>query len=102
MRPWSYTEYQNRYVNVAETLRQAMTQNHDLKIFVANGYYDLATPYFTTLYTFDHLNLDPALRGNVSMAFFDAGHMMYLHLPSLQRLKQDLAKFLTAAAGPSS
>ncbi len=97
VRPWSYTEYQNRYVNVAETLRQAMTQNRDLKVFVGNGYYDLATPYFATMYTFDHLHLDAGLRQHVAMGFFDAGHMMYLHLPSLERLKQDLAKFLAAA-----
>lgn len=98
VRPWSYTEYQNRYVNVAETLRQAMTQNRDLKVFVGNGYYDLATPYFATLYTFDHLHLDAALREHVSMSFYDAGHMMYVHLPSLERLKRDLAKFIAAAA----
>ena len=97
VRPWSYTEYQNRYVNVAETLREAMTRNRDLKVFVGNGYYDLATPYFATVYTFDHLHLEPVLRGHVTMGFYDAGHMMYVHLPSLERLKQDLAKFLAAA-----
>ena len=97
VRPWSYTEYQNRYVNVAETLRQAMTQNRDLKVFVGNGYYDLATPYFATMYTFDHLHLEPGLRGHATMGYYDAGHMMYLHLPSLERLKQDLAKFIAGA-----
>jgi carboxypeptidase C (cathepsin A) len=94
VRPWSYREFENRYVNVAETLRQAMTQNPALKVFVANGYYDLATPFFATGYTFNHMSLDPGLRGHVSMGFYEAGHMMYTHLASLQKLKPDIAKFL--------
>lgn len=95
--PWSYAEYENRYVNVAETLRSAMTQNPHLKVFVANGYYDLGTPYFATEYTFNHLGLHESLRGNVSMGYYEAGHMMYIHLPSLAALKQDLAEFIRKA-----
>ena len=58
VRPWSYSGYENRYVNVAETLREAMTKNPALRTFVASGYYDLATPYFATDYTFSHLGLE--------------------------------------------
>jgi carboxypeptidase C (cathepsin A) len=94
---WSYAEHQNRFVEVAETLRRAMTINPHLKVFVANGYYDLATPYFATEYTFHHLELDPSLRGNVSMGYYEGGHMMYIHEPSLARLKTDLAKFVAEA-----
>ncbi len=97
VRPWNYGEYRNRYVNVAETLREAMTKNPSLKVFVASGYYDLATPYFATEYTFDHLGLDPSLRAQVSMATYESGHMMYIHLPSLAQLKLDLAGFIAAA-----
>jgi carboxypeptidase C (cathepsin A) len=68
-----------------------------LKVFVANGYFDLATPYFATRYTFNHLGLDPSLQENISMAYYEAGHMMYVHLPSLAQLKQDLADFIDAA-----
>ncbi|HOT93032.1 MAG TPA: peptidase S10 [Anaerolineae bacterium] len=95
--PWDYSKFQNQYVNVAETLRGAMTQNPFLRVFVANGYYDLATPFFATEYTFDHLELDPSLQDHVTMAYYEAGHMMYLHQPSLAKLKADLARFLTAA-----
>ena len=95
--PWSFNRYQNQYVNVAETLRKAMSINPYLKVFVANGYYDLATPYFATRFTFDHLELDESLRGNISMGFYEAGHMMYIHLPSLEKLKNDLAAFIHAA-----
>ncbi|HDQ74165.1 MAG TPA: peptidase S10 [Chloroflexi bacterium] len=94
---WDYGKYKNQYVNVAETLREAMTQNPFLKVFVANGYYDLATPYFATEYTFNHLGIDPSLQENVSMAYYEAGHMMYVHEPSLAQLKEDLADFLRSA-----
>lgn len=94
---WDYGRYKNQYVNVAETLREAMTQNRFLKVFVANGYYDLATPYLATEYTFNHLGLDSSLRENVSMAYYQAGHMMYVHEPSLVQLKADLARFIQSA-----
>jgi len=95
--PWSYEKFQNQYVNVAETLRESMTKNPHLKVFVANGYYDLATPYLATRYTFDHLGLDASLQENISMAYYEAGHMMYVHQPSLAQLKGDLAAFVRAA-----
>ncbi len=96
---WDYGTHQNQYVNVAETLRAAMCQNPFLKVFVANGYYDFATPYFATHYTFNHLELDAALQGNISMGHYEAGHMMYVHLQSLARLKADLAAFIREAQG---
>lgn len=94
---WKYDVYENQYVNVAETLRKGIATNPALKVFVANGYYDLATPYLATRYTFDHLGLDEKLRNNITMADYEAGHMMYVHLPSLQQLKADLAAFIASA-----
>ena len=96
---WDYSTFQNQYVNVAETLRAALCQNPFLKVFVANGYYDFATPYFATEYTFDHLELDPALQSNISMGYYEAGHMMYVHQPSLAQLKADLAAFIRGTIG---
>lgn len=96
--PWSYKEFENAYVNVAETLRAAMTYNPYLKVYVANGYYDLGTPYFATEYTFNHLGLDESLRGNVTMGYYEAGHMMYIHIPSLKQMKRDLAEFIKTAS----
>ena len=95
--PWGYDNVQNQYLNVAETLRKAMTTNPFLKVLVANGYYDLATPYFATIYTFDHMDLDESLRDNYSMTFYEAGHMMYVHMPSLEKLRDDLAAFVKAS-----
>ena len=95
--PWSYSDFENRYVNVGETLRAAMTHNPYLKVFVANGYYDLGTPYFATEYTFNHLGLEEDLRKNISLEYYDAGHMMYIHIPSLKQMKTDLAEFIRSA-----
>ncbi len=92
--PWSFEDNQNSYVNAGETLRKAMSMNPHLRVFVANGYYDLATPYLATRYTFDHLELDESLRGNVTMSYYEAGHMMYIHDPSLAQLRADLDAFL--------
>src|SRR5713226_4400711 len=97
VQPWSYESYQNKYVNVAETLRSAMTQNPFLRVFVGKGYYDLATPFFAAEYTFDHLSLDESLRSHLSGGYYEAGHMMYVHQPSLAKLKQDLAQFIRAS-----
>jgi carboxypeptidase C (cathepsin A) len=99
VRPWSFADFENQYVDVAEKLRAAMTVNPYLKVYVANGYYDLATPYLATLYTFNRLGLDPSLRGNLRLGFFEAGHMMYIHIPSLVQLRADLADFIAWAAG---
>ncbi|MBN1583978.1 MAG: peptidase S10, partial [Anaerolineae bacterium] len=97
VQPWDYGKFQNQYVDVASTLRKAMTQNPALKVFVANGYFDLATPYFATRYTFSHIEIDPELQKNISMGYYEAGHMMYIHLPSLGQLKQDMANFVRLA-----
>jgi carboxypeptidase C (cathepsin A) len=92
--PWSYAEFENEYVNVAETLRMAIGMHPDLKVYVANGYFDLATPFCATEYTFNHLGLDPSLQGNIRLGYYEAGHMMYIHPPSLAKLKEDLAGFI--------
>ncbi len=99
--PWSYADFENRFVNVAETLRKAMSMNPSLKVHVANGYYDLATPYLATQYTFGHMGLDKSLQNNISMSYYPAGHMMYVHMQSLQQLKENLANFLRSAIRPS-
>ncbi len=95
--PWSFNDHQNRYVDVAETLRRAMHRNPALRVHVASGYYDLATPYFATRYTLNHLALDPALRRQISESFYPAGHMMYIQETSLAALKAVLADFVAVA-----
>jgi carboxypeptidase C (cathepsin A) len=91
---WDYSKHQNKFVNVAETLRAAMHQNPALRVLIASGYYDLATPYYATEYTVSHLGLDASLRANLTLTYYEAGHMMYVHEPSLVQLHADLVAFL--------
>ena len=95
--PWSYRGFENRYVDASETLREAMTANPSLKLFVACGYYDLATPHFAMDYTIDHLALSPERKSNVEKHYYEGGHMMYIHEPSMLTLRSDLLKFYESA-----
>ena len=98
--PWDYGEFANRFVNASSTLRDAMTQNPYLRVFAAAGYYDLATPPTAMKHTRDHLNLAPHLRDHFTMAFYEGGHMMYAHEPSLKKLREDLVKFYAETLEP--
>ncbi len=99
VQPWNYGRYQNQYLNVAEGMRQAMTQNPNLRVLIVNGYYDLATPFFATEYTVNHLGLDPTLAGHVSLAYCDAGHMLYTKKACLDKLNSAMAGLYQAALG---
>jgi len=93
---WRFEAWVNQYVNAAETLRTAMMKNPHLGVLVANGYYDLATPFFATEYTFDHLGIPADRNDSIRMTYYDAGHMMYAHRDSLERLANDLREFVRA------
>ncbi len=94
VQPWDYGQAKNRYLNVAPSLREALARNSGLRVLVANGYYDLATPYLATRYTVDHLDLDGDLHKRVCMCYYDAGHMMYIDKKSLHKLRKDMVAFL--------
>jgi carboxypeptidase C (cathepsin A) len=88
----------NAYADVSEALRSAFAKNPYMRLFVASGYYDLATPYFATQYTLRHMGVDPSLQGNVTTTFYEAGHMMYIDQTSLAQLKRDAAAFVQSAS----
>jgi carboxypeptidase C (cathepsin A) len=94
VRPWSNSR--DRYLNVAETLREAMVKNPYMKVWICNGYYDMATPYFATDYVIHHMSLPKELQSNVSFTYYEAGHMMYIHKPSLLQLKKDYNDFMNS------
>lgn len=79
--------------DVVQDLHDAMTQNPQLRVFSANGYYDMATPFFATEYVLGHMALDPTLRGNISFRYYGSGHMVYLHAAALAQFKSDLSKW---------
>ncbi|MGY6741263.1 MAG: S10 family peptidase [Cecembia sp.] len=93
VRPWNYSNVQNQYLNNSETLRMAIHKNPYLKVLFINGYYDLATPFFATEYTVDHMMLDPSLKPNITMEYYESGHMVYIHKPSLDKMTKDVRSF---------
>jgi carboxypeptidase C (cathepsin A) len=90
----------NAYADTSDALRSAFNKNPYMKLFIASGYYDLATPYFAADYTLRHMGLDPSLRANVTTTFYEAGHMMYIEQTSLAQLKRDAAAFVQNATAP--
>ena len=86
--------------NVEGDLVGAMISNPHLKIEVENGIYDLATPFFATEQTMDHLGIAPNLRKNIKLQYYEAGHMMYVHDEDLAKLKANVASFIENAAKP--
>jgi carboxypeptidase C (cathepsin A) len=82
------------FPNTSPDLARAMGQNPGMKVLIQQGYYDLATPTHAIEYNVSQMDLLPAQRDNISFAYYEAGHMMYLHPPSLVKYKEDLARFV--------
>lgn len=91
-----WTNSTNRYLNVAESLRDAMVNNPFLKVWICNGYYDMATPYYATDYVIHHMFLPADLQKNINFTYYEAGHMMYIQKQSLLQLKKDFTNFITS------
>ena len=83
--------YSGSYVNVAPHVGRALRENSDLKIMVANGYYDMATPFFASENTYNANGIDTS---RVTFTYYEAGHMMYVHEPSLEKLVTDIRAFI--------
>ena len=79
--------------DAALDLASVMRKNPHLKVFAANGYYDLATPFFATEYDISHMDLDASLRKNIVLDYYPSGHMIYLNIESLRQLRTDLGEF---------
>jgi len=103
-RQWDWKHHSGRNFgfpgspNVEGDLLQALVANPHLHVQAENGLFDLATPFFATEYTMDHLELPPSLRSNISLEYYDAGHMMYLRDDSLVKLKENIGAFLDNSA----
>jgi carboxypeptidase C (cathepsin A) len=97
VRPWTYD--QNRYMDMTEPLRQTMARNPFLKVFVAAGYYDMATPLLGAEINVWHLGYDRTFTERVSFGYYEAGHMIYIRPSAHKALKADIAKFVTTNSG---
>ena len=95
---WDYEDFKGRYVDTSENFRELLSRSKGTKVLVANGYFDLATPHFATEYTISHMGIDPEVRDNIEMTYYEAGHMMYIHQASLKQLAADLREFVENAS----
>jgi carboxypeptidase C (cathepsin A) len=84
------------YVNDADDLAWAQSYNPDLKVFLASGYYDYATPFFDGEYTFGRHGID---LGRVERRYYESGHMIYLHEPSFEKLATNIHTFISSTLG---
>jgi carboxypeptidase C (cathepsin A) len=98
VRPWTYV--QNSYMDMTDALRQSMAKNPFLRVFVACGYYDMATYVGGAEFNFTHLAYDRQITDRVSFGYYEAGHMMYIRPSAHRALKQDVAGFIRAATRP--
>jgi carboxypeptidase C (cathepsin A) len=87
-------------VNSGVDLAEALVKDANLRVLVVNGYYDLATPFSATEYVMAHLGLPPGLGARIDMKYYEAGHMMYVHPPSMAKMKHDLDAFIDSTAHP--
>ena len=94
---WDWGVQRGGFPDTARSLKDAFDKNPFMKLFVGSGYFDLATPYFATQYTLNHMNLDQAQHAKVSLGYYGAGHMMYIQDSSLGELKKDVGTFMQNA-----
>ncbi|HET9873420.1 MAG TPA: peptidase S10 [Propionibacteriaceae bacterium] len=98
VQPWSYKEFEGAPVEVATACAKAMRANPHMRIHVSCGYYDGATPHFAAEHVFSHLRIPADARDRIEWAYYEAGHMMYVHEPSRLQQSADLIDFVRRAA----
>ena len=96
VQPWSFKEFEAQHVYVLDKLAKAMRANSHMRVHVACGYYDVATPYFAAQDDVAHLPVPAELAANIEFSYFESGHMMYVHEPSRLAQSAQLAAFVTA------
>ena len=91
---WSYHDFEGESVNVEDRLATALKDNTHLRVLFCLGLRDLAVPMDSTLYSIDHLHIPESLRSNLSVQYYESGHMMYLNLPDAEKLRKDIVEFI--------
>jgi carboxypeptidase C (cathepsin A) len=96
IQPWDYG-VQNGFGDTTSLLRNALVKNPYMKVMIAAGYFDLATPYHAVEYTFNHMGLHPEMHKRITWDYYQAGHMLYIDNDSHAKLKHDFAAFLESS-----
>jgi len=86
--------------NVLPDLAVAMKQNPNMKVMVNGGYYDVSTPYFAGKFELRHLPVPDSLSRNIEYHYYESGHMVYAHQPSLIAIHDKVADFIRRTATP--
>ncbi len=94
---WNWGDAKDGYSDTSGHLREAMAKNPWMRIYIASGYYDLATPYYATLYTLNHMGLDADAHSRLTLEEFPVGHMVYVEKGALKKLQDDVATFIKLA-----
>jgi carboxypeptidase C (cathepsin A) len=94
---WDWGVQRGGFPDTAQSLKDAFDKNPFMKLFVGSGYFDLATPYFATQYTLNHMAFDSAQHARVTLGYYGAGHMMYIQDSSLAELKKNVSAFMANA-----
>jgi len=84
-------------INTGIDMADAMNKDPNVKVLILNGYFDIATVFYGVEYTIDHLGLKKEIKDNIIMKYYEAGHMMYIHQPSIEKFKKDVGEFISDA-----
>ena len=91
---WEWGNAKDGYADTSALLREAMAKNPYMRVYIASGYFDLATPYYATIYTLNHMGLDPSAHARLTLEEFPVGHMVYVEKNALARLQSGVATFI--------
>ena len=91
---WSFRDFEGEAVNVEDRLAKALQNNSRLRVLFCLGLRDLAVPMDSTLYSIAHLHIPESLRSNLTVQYFESGHMMYLNQPDAEKLRHDIVEFI--------
>jgi carboxypeptidase C (cathepsin A) len=81
-------------INTSNDMAQAMSRDPNMKVLILNGIYDIATVFYGVEHSINHMGLTKEIKDNIIMKYYEAGHMMYTHPPSMKQFKDDVAKFI--------
>ncbi len=81
-------------INTGIDMAEALSRDPNMKVLILNGIYDIATVFYGVEHSINHLGLKKEIKDNITMKYYEAGHMMYTHQPSLEQFKKDVSEFI--------